>query len=111
MKPSEKCAKLIADITALEAMSITAADTSLIIQAAKAASAFALYDSHNIYVTVFHNGTRKNPWMFEIRRNGMLRGAFEGIENGYETREKAEQQAFEVADSMLDGTFEIRFTS
>lgn len=109
MKPKEKAERLSAAIAELE---LTAdGSNDLVIAAAKRIAQLEHFDAAAVLITVFHNGTRKLPWMFEIRRHGMLRGAFEGFENGWETREEAETKAFEVAESMLDGTFEIRFTS
>jgi hypothetical protein len=111
MKPKENSDKLNSAIAELELMDITIAGKHMVIEAAARIARYIWFDAHNIHVMVFHNGTRFDPWMFEIRRNGLLRGSFEGVKNVYETREEAETQAFEVGDSMLDGTFEIRFTS
>lgn len=69
------------------------------------------YDEKGICIHVWHSGLGKNPWMLEIRKMGVLYGSFEGVQPGFPTRQEAEDQAFDIAESFCDGTFELRFTS
>lgn len=103
-------------LDAVDALRLGCPDPSLeiteaIARAAERTAIIAKYDELGIYINVYHCSTRDNPWMFDMRWNGLLRGSFEGVNNRFPTREDAEKQAIEIAESVVDGTYALRYTS
>lgn len=67
-------------------------------------------DAQQACIHVWHSGLTDKPYMFEIRRSGVLYGDFMDIQNRYASREDAERMAVKVCESMIDGTFEETYT-
>lgn len=67
-------------------------------------------DAMQACIFVWNSGLGTNPWMFEIRRAGVLYGTFVDVPTGYSTRLQAEMQAVKICEAMIDGTFQETYT-